>query len=182
MLHQLREVAVLQILVELALAELRLAARLGDVRQVGELRQLVAQLLEHEHLPRRVREVLLGADHVRDLHVVVVDDRRQVVQARAVGPLDDMVLLAGPVDADFAADQIVEHELAFARHQQPHDALAAFGFEALGVGVGFRPPAAAVDERPAGLLRRIALGLQFFGRGESRDTRRRLRAACSTAA
>ena len=76
---------------------------------------------------------------VRDLHVVVVDHRGQMVEARAVGPLDDVVLLAGPVDADFAADQVVEHELAFARHQQPHDALPAFGFETSRRRRRFRP-------------------------------------------
>ena len=36
----------------------------------------------------------------------------------------------------------------------------------LRVGIGFGPPAAAVNERPARFLRRIALGLQLFGRGE----------------
>ena len=40
----------------------------------------------------------IGADHVRDLEVVIVDDARQVIEAGAVGPLDDVVLLVGPVE------------------------------------------------------------------------------------
>ena len=77
--QQLREIAVLPIFVELPLAEFVVAARLGHVGQVGVLRQLVAQGLGDEHLPRRVGEVLLGADHVGDLEIVIVDHAGQVV-------------------------------------------------------------------------------------------------------
>ena len=51
---------------------------------------------------------------VRDLEIVVVDHVGQVIEARAVGPLDDVVLLAGPVELDPAADQVVEDERALA--------------------------------------------------------------------
>ncbi len=75
-LEQLGEIAVLQVFVELALAQLDLAARLGDERQVGVLGQCVAQALGDEDLPRRIREVLFGPDHVRNPHRVVVDHAR----------------------------------------------------------------------------------------------------------
>jgi len=55
MFHELREVAILQILVELPLAQLVLAARLGHVGQVGVFRQRIAERLGDEDLPRRVR-------------------------------------------------------------------------------------------------------------------------------
>ena len=67
--------------------------------------------------------MLLGADDVGDLEIVVVDHVGQVVEARAVGPLDDVVLLAGPVELDPAADQVVEHQRAFGGHLQPHHGL-----------------------------------------------------------
>jgi hypothetical protein len=110
--------------------------------------------------------MLLRANYVRDLHLVVVDHGGEMVQARTVGTLDDVVLLAGPIDADLAAHQIVEYELALARHEQANDALAAFCFQAPRVGVGFGAPAAAVEEWPAGFLGLIALGLQLFRSGE----------------
>ena len=113
-LDQLGEVAVLQILVELPLAQLVPAARLGHERQMGVERPRIAERFENEDLPRRVREMLLGADDVRDLEIVIVDHVGQVVEARAVGPLDDVVLLAGPIELDPAADQVVEHERALA--------------------------------------------------------------------
>ena len=50
---------------------------------------------------------------------------------RAVGPLDHVVLLGGPLDGHLAADVVVELARALARHLQPHDALAALGLEPL---------------------------------------------------
>ena len=123
-LHQGGEIGVLEILVQLPLAELGLAARLGHEGQVGVDRQLVAQRLGDEDLPRRIRKVLLGADDVRDLEVVVVDHVGQVIEARAVGPLDDVVLLAGPIDGHVAADHVLDDQRSLAGHLQPHDGLA----------------------------------------------------------
>ena len=51
--------------------------------------------------------MLLGADHVRDLEILVIDHVRQVIEARAVGALDDVILLAGPIELHFPANQIV---------------------------------------------------------------------------
>ena len=93
--------------------------------------------------------MLLGADHVRDLEVVVVDHVGQVIEARAVGPLDDVVLLAGPIELDPAADQVVEHERALAGHLQPHDGLPALGLESGPIGRRLGHEAAAVAKRAA---------------------------------
>ncbi len=81
----------LLVLRDLALGHLRLRARLGDVRDVGEGRQVGAQRLEDQELGERVGEVLLGPDDVGDLHRDVVDDAGEVVQRRAVGPDDHEV-------------------------------------------------------------------------------------------
>jgi len=58
MLDQLGEIAVLQIFVELPLAQFVPAARLGHERQMGVGRTRIAQGFENKHLPRRVREML----------------------------------------------------------------------------------------------------------------------------
>ena len=65
----------------LALAHLR-AVGVEDERQVGEARHVVAQRPEQQDVLGRVREVVLAADDVGDLHRRVVDDDREVVQRR----------------------------------------------------------------------------------------------------
>ena len=55
-----------------------------------------------------LREMLDGPDHVRDLEIVIIDDARQVIEAGAVGPLDDVVLLLVPVELAHAANVVVE--------------------------------------------------------------------------
>ena len=137
-----------------------LAARLGDERQVGVLGQRVAQALRDEDLPRRVRKMLLGADHVRDFEIVIVDDVRQVIDDTSRRPAESRGLARSPTRHSIvAADQVVKSARALARHLQPHHGLPPFGLElgfALGGGLGH--PAAAVDERPLFLLGRFALG------------------------
>jgi hypothetical protein len=54
----------------------------------------------------RVRQVLLGADHVGDLEILIVDHVGQVIDERPVGTLDDHVGLPGPLELDVAANQI----------------------------------------------------------------------------
>ena len=118
----------------------------------------------------------------RDLEVVVVDHVGQMVEARAVGPLDDVVLLAGPVELDPAADQVVEHQRPFGGHLQPHHGLPALGLEAGPIGGRLGHEAAAVAERPLLAFGRLALGLQFLRSWRSRSRHARRPAASATAA
>src|SRR6202030_2575965 len=113
---------------------------------MGILGQWVAERLSDEDLPRRVREMLLGADDVRDFEVKVIDHARQMIEAGAVGPLDDVILLAGPIEFDVAADMIVDDELSLARHLEPHDSLSPFALEPHCVGGGLGHPAATVEK------------------------------------
>ena len=83
--------------------------RVEDERQVGEERDRVAERPEQQDVLGRVREVVLAADDVADLHRRVVDDHREVVERRAVGADDDEVAAeVGDVDLDAAADDVVE--------------------------------------------------------------------------
>ena len=109
--------------------------------------------------------MFFGADDVGDLEIVVVHHVGQVIEAGAVGPLDDVVLLAGPIDLDAAADQVVDHHRALAGHLQPHHRPSAFGLQAGPLGGRLGQEAAAVKKRPLLLLRRLPLGLKFLGRG-----------------
>ena len=59
-----------------------------DQRHVRELRHRRAERLVQQHLLRRVRDVIVAADHVGDRHVDVVDDDREVVGRVAVGAQD----------------------------------------------------------------------------------------------
>ena len=62
-----------------------------------------------------LREVVLAADDVADLHRRVVDDDREVVERRAVAADDDEVAAeVRDVDLDVAADDVVERDDALA--------------------------------------------------------------------
>ena len=75
---------------------------------MGILGERIAERLGNENLPRRVRQMLLGPDDVRDLEIEIIDHAGQMIEASAVGPLDDVILLAGPVEFNVAADMVVQ--------------------------------------------------------------------------
>ena len=54
-----------------------------DERHVPKLRGRVPEGLVHEHLPQRVREMLLSAKHMRDFHEGVVHRHTEVVHLHA---------------------------------------------------------------------------------------------------
>ena len=53
-------------------------------RQVRELRRRESERLIEQHLPRRIRDVILAANHMRDLHQRIVDHDGEVVGRPAV--------------------------------------------------------------------------------------------------
>ena len=109
MMHQFREIGILQVFVEFALAQLRFAPRFGDKRQMRVLRQRPAEPFDHENLTRRIRKMLLGANDVRNFQRVIVHNVRQMIDERTVGPLNHMILLVRPVKFDIAANEVVNH-------------------------------------------------------------------------
>ena len=85
--HRLGQVALSPIAADgglaLPLAHLG-AVRIEDQRDVGEDRHLVTQRPEEEHVQRRVGDMVLAADHVRDAHGGVIHDHHEVVEGAAV--------------------------------------------------------------------------------------------------
>ena len=128
-------------------------------------RRLVAERPEQQDVLRRVREVVLAADDVGDLHRGVVDDDREVVERRAVGADDDEVAAeVRDVDLDPAADDVVDADDALA-DPEAERRLAALGLEGAPAPPGVRlRAAAAVAGRQLRRLEPLPLGVELLGR------------------
>ena len=84
-----------------------------------------AQRAQHVHLPRRVVQVIVAADHVRDAHVHVVDDDAEVIGGRAVRAGDDEIVELGVLERDGAVHEIFDHDRAVQRILEAHHRLHA---------------------------------------------------------
>jgi hypothetical protein len=140
------------------------ASRLGDERQVGVLRLRIAEPLEDENLSRRVGKMLLGPDDVTDFEIEIVHHARQVIEAGAIRPLNDVILLAGPFEDALAPNVVLKPALPVPRNLETDDSLPSLSRELRRLLVSLRHPIAAVEERFLFLLRLLPLGLEFLGR------------------
>src|SRR3989449_621517 len=86
-----------------------------DHRHVRHLGDRVAERLVAEDLLRRVRQVVVAANHVRDPHRDVVHDDAEVVRGRAVRADEDPVVEPTVVERDRAVDQVVHDRRARVR-------------------------------------------------------------------
>ena len=92
-----------------------------DHRHVRVGRRLDAERAQHLDLARRVVDVVVAADHVRDAHVVVVHHDAEIVGRRAVRARDDQVVELAAVERDRAVDHVVHDHLPFVRITKAHD-------------------------------------------------------------
>src|SRR5581483_2303381 len=90
-----------------------------DHRQMAEPWDREAERLEHRNLPRRIREMVVAANDMRDAHEGVIHDHREVVRGIAVRAEDDQVVEYRIVELDAAFDQIVDNRLAGLRRLEP---------------------------------------------------------------
>ena len=111
-----------------------------------------AERLEQQHLLRRVRDVIVAAHDVRDLHVEVVGDDGEVVGRVAVGAQDDEVLDVGVVERDRAVHEIGERRGALG-HVEADRARRAGGLELRDLLRRERQAAAVVGPGAAGAPR-----------------------------
>lgn len=110
---------------------------------------------------------LLGSDHVRDLHLRVVDDGGEVVQRHPVPPHDDRVRNQPAVPLHVTANVVLDRDLAgIPRNQKPHHKRPAFRLVLLTLSVGQLQRAADVQKVPLLLLRRFPVRLGHFRRVE----------------
>ena len=136
----------------LPLRHLRLRPRLGNIGNMGKCGNVAAQSLEDQKLRERIREVLVGADDVRDLHVDVVHDAGEVVQRAAVGPHDHEIADLIGRKLDVPLDQVVEHEHPPGGNLKPQRERTSFRL-ILCRGLLARAPCGETD-RPASPVRR----------------------------
>ena len=73
-----------------------------------ELRHRRAERAIQQDLLRRVRDVIVAAHHMRDLHLHIVGHDGELIGRLAVGAQDDEVLDVRAVELDRAVDEIVE--------------------------------------------------------------------------
>ena len=73
-----------------------------------EARRLALERLVEKHLLRRVRDVIVAANDVRDPHLHIVGNHREVVGGVTIGAQDDEVFDVGVVERDESTHAIVE--------------------------------------------------------------------------
>ena len=95
----------------MALGKLR-AVGSQDHGQVRIDRRLSAQGEQHVHLPRRVVQMIIAANHVRDLHVHVIDHDAEIIGRRAVGARNDQIIELGVLKDHAPVHDIIDHDLA----------------------------------------------------------------------
>ena len=80
---------------------------------MGELWEWDAERLEEEDVLRRVREVVLTADHMGDSHICVIHHHGEVIERTPVRAQDDEVTTERlSVDLHTAAHEIINHHNA----------------------------------------------------------------------
>ena len=117
----------------------RPAVRAHDERNVRVARRNGAERLEEQQLPRRVREMIVAADHEGDAHRRVVHGAREVVESGSIGPRDQEVADVRGPEPDRTVDLVVHDDFArsgpTAKRQQ------------CGLRVSARPPLPVAHER-----------------------------------
>ena len=159
--HRLRKVALLSVehqvrLGMLALRELA-AVRREDQRHVRESpRPRVPERVDDQQLVRRVGQVLLAADHVRDVHRGVVDGAREVVCRISVRLHDDEIAEQVRVECHLAPHHVGELHVA-AGHMEANREDSAIGGR-----IGETAP--RVDVGTVLRLSLLALGVELLRR------------------
>jgi hypothetical protein len=151
-----------------ALREL-LAVRAEDHPEMREPGQRGAEGPEERHMLRRVRQVVVAPDDVRDPHVRVVDADAEVVERVAVRAHEDEVVDRVGGELDGAPDQVVDDD-RLGGNPEPHDVALAGARAALALLGRDRATGARVPVGAACGFRFLPLGVEFL-RGLERPVR-----------
>ena len=98
-----------------------------DVRHVGVDRRLDAKCAQHVELLRRVRDVIVAADHVRDPVEPVLERRGVVVSRPTVRAHKDEILELGVRELDPTLDCVLPARHPVVRHSDADRALVLVG-------------------------------------------------------
>ena len=129
----------------------------GDVSKRGHGR--AEGLVDHD-LTRGVRQVVIAADDMGDLHHGVVDDGREVVRGRAIGAEDDKVVELLGVEGNLTVDADVAAVLG---HLDAQDVgLAGLDAAAGLLGIKIAATALIALEGVLALLRGLAVGVELL--------------------
>ena len=129
---------------------------------MGEFRRPAPERLHRLDLCSRVRHVVRAANHVRDSHVEVVDDRCKGIQDSPVLPDQHRVRHAGCIDRRVAEDQVFPLDPCAIQLEAP-GTCAAFGTKPAPVCIRELERCPVVDRRPAHVPLLLALELKFGG-------------------
>ena len=150
---------------------LRQPAAVGaeDHRDMREPRRRPAERGVQQQLSRRVRDVVVAADHVGDLHQVIVDDAREVVGRQPIRAQHDEVVEHLVLERDAAAYDVLPRGLSRGAIEREADRVGA-------PLVLVRAPAGGVERAAATVVawRLAALGharaalLELLRRAEAR--------------
>ncbi len=89
----------------MTLAQARLV-RSQNHRDMGEFRHIKTQCLIHQNLARRIVDMVVTADDMRDVHERVIDDNGKVVSGIAVAAFDDQIIQLIIIKADIAFNEV----------------------------------------------------------------------------
>ena len=126
-----------------------------------------AERLVQQDLTRRVRNVILAADHMRHPHQRIVHDDREVVRRVAVGADDHRIADDVGLKAHLAADEVGEGDVAILRHAKADRRPLAAGDARRRLLRRHAPARARILRRPAGGERLLSIGLELRGRAEA---------------
>ena len=135
--------------------------------QMRELGRCEPERLVEQNLPRRVRDVILAADHMRDLHQRIVHDHGEVVRRRAVGANDHRIADHLGLKTDLAADGVGEDDLASLGHAKADRRPLARRNARAGLLAWYGAARAGIERRPPGLDRLPPLRLELRSRAEA---------------
>ena len=161
--------------VAVAFAQLAVAVGFQQQGQVGELGHHVfpAEGAVEQHMQRSRGQPFLPADHVGDLHEVIVHHIGEVVGRHAVALKEHLIVEQVRLHAHLATDEVVQHDgvefgdleadhIGFARREATIDFFLRQDQGILQVEAG----GAAVGERAAGGFQLFATGFQLLRRVE----------------
>ena len=153
----------------MALGEL-LAVGAQNHGEVRERRSLKAQCLINQNLTRRVGQVVVATNHMRDVHVRIVADHGEVIGRRAIGAHQNHVVHDIGRETHVAIHGVVELDgaMVLGHLQAPHMRLTCVDARLRFFG-GKRTAGAVVARIAAlGFLGSLALGVERFLRAEAR--------------